>query len=159
VTTALTAVDRNLVFSFNPLTDQVSAASQQERLVAWLSGFFGALALLLAAIGLHGATSYTVERRRTEIGIRVALGAQGHDAVNLALRQTIVMTVCGVVVGLAMAAAVTRYLQALLFGVTALDPISFFAAPVLFVLIALVACYVPTRRATAIDPTIALRCE
>ncbi len=159
VSTALTTFDRNLTFGFNPLTDQLDAARQKERLVAWLAGSFGALALLLAAIGLHGVTSYAVERRRTEIGIRMALGAQGHDVVNLALRQTILMTVCGVVVGLAVAAAVTRYLQAMLFGVTPLDPISFVTAPLLLVLIALLACYLPARRATAIDPMIALRSE
>ena len=113
VSSTLTGVDRNLTFSFQPLADQVSAARQQERLVAWLSGFFGGLALLLAAIGLHGVTSYTVDRRRVEIGIRMALGAQRHDVVGLALGQTLVMALCGVGAGLAVAAALTRYLQTL----------------------------------------------
>jgi hypothetical protein len=159
VSTALTTFDRNLAFGFNPLTDQVEAARQRERLVAWLAGAFGALALLLAAIGLHGVTSYTVERRRAEIGIRMALGAQRRDVVRLAVRQTLLMTIGGVAVGITVAIAVTRYLQALLFGVTPLDPVSFTAAAVLLVAVALFACYLPARRATTIDPMDALRCE
>jgi predicted permease len=159
VSEALTSFDRNLVFGFNPLTDQLRAARQQERLVAWLAGAFGALALLLAAIGLHGVTSYTVERRRTEIGIRMALGAQRRDVIGLAIRQTMLMTAGGVVLGFMIAAAVTRYLQALLFGVTPLDAVSFMAAAALLVAVALVACYLPARRATTIEPVNALRCE
>jgi putative ABC transport system permease protein len=159
VSTALTSFDRNLAFGFNPLTDQLADARQQDRLVAWLAGSFGALALLLAAIGLHGVTSYTVERKRTEIGIRIALGAQRRDVVRLAVRHTLLMTVGGVIVGIAASAAVTRYLQGLLFGVTPLDPISFSAAAALLVAVALIACYLPARRAATIDPMNALRCE
>ena len=159
IASALTSFDRNLAFSLHPLADQVSAARQQERLVAWLSGFFGVLALLLAGLGLHGVTSYTVERQRIEIGIRMALGAQRHDVVALAVRQTIMMTMCGVAAGLVAAAVLTRYLQALLFGITPLDPATFIAAPALLIAVALLACYLPARRATSLDPTIALRCE
>jgi predicted permease len=159
VSAAVTAFDRNLAFGFNPLADQIRAARQQERLVAWLAGLFGGLALLLATIGLHGVTSYTVERRRTEIGIRMALGAQQRDVIDLAIRQTMLMTAGGVLLGFMLAAAVTRYLQALLFGITPLDPVSFTAAAALLVAVALVACYLPARRATSIDPMNALRRE
>src|SRR4030095_6602118 len=159
IASALTSFDRNLAFSLHPLADQVSAARQQERLVAWLSGFFGVLALLLAGLGFLGVTSYTVERQRTEIGIRMALGAQRHDVVALAVRQTIMMTMCGVAAGLVAAAVLTRYLQALLFGITPLDPATFIAAPALLIAVALLACYLPARPATSLDPTIALRCE
>ncbi len=159
VSAALTSFNPNLAFGFNPLTDQLEAARQKERLVAWLAGSFGALALLLAAIGLHGVTSYTVERRRTEIGIRMALGAQRYNVVRLAVRQTALMTIAGIAVGMAVAAAVTRYLGALLFGITPLDPISFIAAATLLGAVALLACYLPARRAAAIDPVSALRCE
>jgi len=156
---ALTSVDRNLSFSFHPLVDQVGAARQRERLVAWLSAFFGALALLLAGIGLHGIMSYTVERQRVEIGIRMALGAQREDVIALAVRHTLIMTICGVVSGLLVAAALTRYLQTLLFGIGPLDPVTFIAAPAVLVAVALLACYVPARRATSIDPMVALRRE
>ncbi len=89
----------------------------------------------------------------------MALGAQRHDVVGLALRQTLLMALCGVGAGLAVAAALTRYLQTLLFGITPLDPVTFVAASLLLVAVASLACYLPARRATAIDPMIALRCE
>jgi len=109
----LMTVDRNLSFTFRPLEDQIDAASHQERLIAWLSAFFGGLALVLAAVGLFGIASSTVVRRRTEIGIRMALGAQRRDVVRLALRQTILATVAGLAIGLAAAAMLTRYLEAM----------------------------------------------
>lgn len=159
VSAALTAVDRNLAFSFHRLDVQVSAARQQERLVAWLSTFFGALALLLAGIGLHGVMSYGVERQRVEIGIRMALGARREDVITLTVRHTLVMAICGVAAGLVAAAMLTRYLQALLFGIAPLDPVTFVAAPLVLVAVALLACYLPARRATSIDPMVALRAE
>jgi predicted lysophospholipase L1 biosynthesis ABC-type transport system permease subunit len=159
VAAALTAVDRNLAFSFRPLADQVDAVRHQERLVAWLSGFFGGLALLLSAIGLYGVTSYDVARRRSEIGIRVALGARRRAVVGLTLRQAALTTIVGLAVGLAAATAVTRYFETLLFGVTPLDPVTFIAAPALLAVVALIASYLPARHATGIDPVTALRCE
>ncbi len=159
VSAALTSVDRNLSFTFHPLEEQVSAARQRERLVAWLSGFFGALALLLAGIGLHGVMSYAVEKQRVEIGIRMALGAQRDDVITLTVRHTLIMTICGVAAGLVVAAALTRYLQTLLFGIEPLDSATFIAAPAVLLVVALLACYMPARRATSIDPMIALRCE
>jgi predicted permease len=159
VATALTSVDRNLAFSFHLLADQVRGARHQERLVAWLSVFFGALALLLAAIGLYGVTSYIVARRQTEIGIRLALGAQRRDVVRVSVRQTAITTAIGVVIGLGVAAIATRYLKTLLFGITPLDPATFVAAPIVLAAVALLTCYLPARRATRIDPMIALRCE
>jgi ABC-type antimicrobial peptide transport system permease subunit len=159
VSTALTSVDPNVSFTFHSLEEQVSAARQRERLVAWLSGFFGALALLLAAIGSHGVMSYAVERQRVEIGIRMALGAQSNDVIALTVRDTLIMTVCGVAAGLLVASAVTRYLQTLLFGIEPLDPLTFVAAPAVLIAVALLACYLPTRRATSIDPMVALHCE
>jgi putative ABC transport system permease protein len=155
----LMTVDRNLSFTFRPLEEQINAARNQERLVAWLSTFFGGLALLLAAVGLSGIASSTVVRRRTEIGIRMALGAQRRDVVRLALRQTILATAAGLAIGLAAAAMLTRYLEAMLFGITPLDAVTFVAAPAVLAVVALVACFLPARRATSIDPMVALRCE
>jgi predicted permease len=159
VANALTTLDSRLAFTFHPLEDQVNAARQQERLVAMLSGFFGALALGLVAIGLYGVTSYAVARRRAEIGIRMALGAQRSDVVRLALRHTVTWSVAGAIVGVATAAALTRYIESLLFGVTPLDPLTFTAALVLLTLVIGLATIVPARRAAAIDPMQVLRSE
>jgi len=159
VATTLTSVDRNLAFSFHLLEDQVRGARNQERLVAWLSGFFGVLALLLAAIGLYGVTSYIVARRQTEIGIRLALGAQRAHVIRVSVGQTAITTAIGVIVGLGAAAIVTRYLKTLLFGVTPLDAATYVIASVVLATVALVTCYLPARRATRIDPMIALRAD
>jgi predicted permease len=159
VAATLTGIDRRLSFSFRLLEEQIDAGRHRERLVAWLAAFFGGLAILLAAIGLFGIASSTVGRRRTEIGIRMALGAQRGDVVRLALRQTILAAAGGLGVGLAAAAALTRYLEAMLFGITPLDVVTFVTAPAVLALVALVACVIPARRATAIDPMASLRCE
>jgi ABC-type antimicrobial peptide transport system permease subunit len=157
VSAALTSVDRNLAFSVHLLADQVRGGRNQERLVAWLSGFFGVLALLLAAIGLYGVTSYIVARRQTEIGIRLALGAQRADVVRVSVGQIALTTAIGVIVGLGAAAIVTRYLKTLLFGVTPLDATTFVTASAVLATVALLTCYFPARRAARIDPMIALR--
>jgi predicted permease len=161
VTAALTAVDREVALMFPPhlLADQVNGSLTRERLVATLSAFFGILALLLAGIGLYGVTAYAVSRRRHEIGIRIALGAQPADVIKLVLRQSVLLTVVGVALGVVSAAALTRYLEAMLFGVTPLDPSTFIVVSLLFGAVATVAAYVPARRATKGDPMIALRCE
>jgi predicted permease len=159
VSAALNRVNRDVAFSFRPLADQVNASLTQERLVAMLSGFFGGVALLLAGLGLYGVTSYAVTRRQTEIGIRMALGARWSDVMTLVLRQGLVLTALGIASGLACAAAVTRYLEAMLFGVTPLDPTTFIAVSVLFAAVAALAAWIPARRATKVDPMIALRCE
>jgi predicted permease len=155
----LTSIDRRLAFTSRPLEEQINAARHQERLVAWMSTFFGTLALLLSAVGLFGIASSTVVRRRTEIGIRLALGAQRRSVLGLALSQTMRATAAGLGIGLLAAAALTRYLEAMLFGITPLDPITFAAAPALLAAVALIASFLPARRATSIDPMTVLRCE
>jgi predicted permease len=159
VAAALTAVDRDLAFSFRSVADQVGASFAQERLVATLSGFFGALAVLLAGLGLYGVTSYAVSRRRNEIGIRMALGARRSDVLRLVLGRSLMMTALGLAAGLAGAAAVTRYLEGMLFGVTPLDPTTFVSVAMLFAVVTTIGAFVPARRATTIDPVVALRCE
>jgi len=159
VAAAIGGVNPDLALTFRPLLDQVNASLTQERVVAMLSAFFGALALLLAGLGLYGVTSYSVSRRQAEIGIRMALGAQRSQVMRLVFRQSIALIGVGLVLGLTGAAAVTRYVQGMLFGLTPLDPATFIAVPLLMIVVATLAVYLPARRATKVDPMVALRCE
>jgi hypothetical protein len=137
----------------------VSNAMSRPRLYAVLLGIFAAVAMILAAIGIYGVLSYVVALRAREIGIRMALGAQSVQVLAVVLRQTTMLTAIGVVVGLAGAAALSRYLEGLLYGLTPLDPTTFLAVVVMFGVAATVASYVPARRATNVDPLVALRTE
>ena len=156
---AVRAVDPDLSFSFGLLEDHVQASVRQERVVAMLSGFFGALALVIAALGLYGVTWYTVNRRVTEIGIRRALGAQRAHVLGLVLGQSLTLTGVGIGIGLAVAAAMTRALRGLLFGLTPLDPAIFIGVAALFAIVATLAALFPAHRATRVDPLVALRNE
>jgi ABC-type antimicrobial peptide transport system permease subunit len=131
----------------------------QERLLAVLASSFGVLALLLAAIGLYGLLAYTVTGRVNEIGIRMALGARGIEVMWLVVRQSLMLTSTGIILGLAAAAALTRYVKGLLFGLSPLDPVTLLAVSLMFGLVAGIASYIPARRAATLDPLAALRCE
>jgi ABC-type antimicrobial peptide transport system permease subunit len=130
-----------------------------ERMIAQLSGFFGALALILACIGLYGLLSYEVSRRTREIGIRMALGAQQRDVLKLVVRQGMALAIVGAVVGVGVALGVTRYLASMLYGVHANDPATIAGVAVLLMLVGLAACYIPARRAVRVDPMVSLRYE
>ncbi|HEX6973762.1 MAG TPA: FtsX-like permease family protein, partial [Vicinamibacterales bacterium] len=130
-----------------------------ERMVAVLSVAFGALATLLAALGLYGVMSYAVARRTREIGIRMALGAERTRVLWLVLREVALLASAGIVGGLLFALWLTRQVQSQLFGLSSTDPVTIGGAMVLLAVIALVAGFIPARRATAIDPMVALRAD
>jgi predicted permease len=145
----------------NPTTlkEQVGIAVLPQRLAATLLSAFGVLAVLLAAIGLYGVMAYAVSRRTREFGIRTALGATWHDVVRQVVGEGLVLAATGVIVGLAVAAVVTRFARAFLFDVSPLDPIAFGAVTALLLGVTALASYVPARRATRVDPMVALRYE
>jgi ABC-type antimicrobial peptide transport system permease subunit len=131
----------------------------EERVMAMLSTFFAALALVLASIGLYGLMSYAVTRRTREIGTRVALGAQQHNILWIVLRETLALTLLGIAIGVPCALATSRLIASTLFSVSSHDLATLAAVSLLLVAVALLAGYLPARRASAIDPIIALRTE
>jgi predicted permease len=136
---------------------QLERGLMQERLLAMLSGIVGPLALLLTAIGLYGLLAYGVSQRTREIGVRIALGAQPGDVLSMVLKQGMKLTGIGIVIGIVSAFALMRLLRSLLFGVSPTDPLTFILIPLLLVAVALVACWLPARRASKVDPIITLR--
>ncbi|HKQ77449.1 MAG TPA: ABC transporter permease [Blastocatellia bacterium] len=137
----------------------VSASVAQRRFTLLLIAVFAAVALLMAAIGLYGVTAYSVTQRAKEIGVRVALGARRADVLRLVVAQGLRLVALGVALGLMSALALTRLMKKLLFEVSATDPVTFAGIALLLALVALLACWLPARRATKVDPMIALRCE
>jgi predicted permease len=145
--------------SFGTIEEVFSAAFDSRRFTLSLFGVFGVIALLITVIGVYGMLSFSIEERRQEIGIRMALGAQPGNVLLLVIGQGLRLAVIGVVLGLAGAWGLTRLMSNLLFGVSPTDPITFAGIGVLLLLVALLACWLPARRATRIDPLEALRCE
>jgi putative ABC transport system permease protein len=154
------SLDPNIpAFNVKTLAQQGSESLTLQRLAATLLGSFGGLALLLAALGIYGVLAYAVRLRTREIGIRMALGAQVADVLRLVFRQGLALTGAGLVVGLAAAVAGTRLLGGFLYDVKPLDPFTFAAVVVLLAIAAVLACWLPARRAARVDPMIAVRYE
>jgi len=157
VASSLTAVNKDVAFSFRALTDQIRGSLIQDRLVALLGGFFGALALLLAALGLYGVTSYAVSRRRTEIGIRMALGAAPGGVVRLVLSRVTVLVAIGVAIGTGVSVWAAKFVSALLYGLEPRDPVTLAGAAITLAIVGACAGWLPAYRASRIDPANVLR--
>jgi ABC-type antimicrobial peptide transport system permease subunit len=154
------AVDKDQPISnINRMDALLARTVSQPRFNLLLLAIFAGLALLLAAVGIYGVMSYLVTQRTHEIGVRIALGAQTHDVIKLVVRQGMALTLTGVVIGLIAAFGLTRLIKNLLFGVSATDPVTFSMIAILLSGVALLACYLPARRATKVDPIVALRQE
>ncbi|MBI3400362.1 MAG: ABC transporter permease [Acidobacteria bacterium] len=154
---AINSVNRDLALTYRPLADQVNASLTQERLVAMLSGFFGGLALLLAGLGLYGVTSYAVTRRRTEIGIRMALGAAPAGVVRLVLSRVSVLVGIGVIAGAGVSVWASQFVASLLYGLQPRDPATLVGSAVTLAAVGALAGWLPARRASRIDPAEVLR--
>ncbi|HJX88855.1 MAG TPA: ABC transporter permease [Pyrinomonadaceae bacterium] len=154
------AVDPNQpLYDVQTMDERVAASLETQRFAVVLLGIFGTLALLLAAIGLYGVLAFTVSQRTREIGIHLALGAQRRDVLAMVIRQGMLLVFVGAGLGVAGAYVLTRLIQSLLFEVTATDPLTFVSVPLVLAVVGFIACYVPARRATKVDPLVALRYE
>jgi ABC-type antimicrobial peptide transport system permease subunit len=155
---AVWSVDRDQpVSNIRPMDEILADETQQRRLGTTLLGGFAALALLLASVGIYGVLSYSVAQRKQEIGVRMALGARERDVLALVVGQGMKLTLAGVAIGAGAAFALTRLMEGLLFGVSAADPLIFTGIAALLTLAAFIACFLPARRASRIDPMLALR--
>ncbi|MGH9837612.1 MAG: FtsX-like permease family protein [Blastocatellia bacterium] len=157
---AIKQMDANLpVADARTLTDHLGVALTPARGAAGVLGSFGLLALLLAGIGIYGVMTYSVAQRVREIGIRMALGAQARDVMALVVRQGMRLALIGLAIGLAGAVALTRLMASVLYGVSTTDAATFVVVTLLLALVVWIACYIPARRATKVDPIVALRCD
>ncbi len=164
VRNVVASLDRNVpLFDLKTQTEQVDELLLQERLFAKLSSFFGVLALLLACVGLYGIMSYAVVRRTGEIGIRMALGAQRWDILRMVLRETLVLVTIGVALGIPASLMMARFaasvISDLLYGLKATNVMTVGIAVALLIAVAVVAGFLPARRASRVEPTVALRYE
>ena len=157
VTAAALTVNPRLSLTFRSLGEQVRGSLTLDRVMAQVAGFFGALALLLAGLGLYGVTAHAISRRRTEIGIRVALGARPADVVVLVLARVSLLLGAGVVAGAALTLWASKFVAGLLYGLVPTDPTMLAGAAVVLFTTGIVATWLPARRAARMDPLIALR--
>ena len=153
-------LDSNVpVLRVRTLEEYVNASFERERLIAWLCGVFGVLALALASVGLYGVMAYAVNQRTREIGVRIALGARRGDVIRMVLRESLLPVVAGLAAGVTAALALSRLVAGMLYGVAPRDPLTIALAALAMLAVALAAAVVPARRATRVEPMTALRHE
>jgi len=156
----IAAIDKNLpLYDLKTMRQHLGLALLPARLAGSVLGVFGLVALILAAAGIYGVMAYSVAQRTREIGVRMAMGAQARDVLRLVIWQGAKLALIGVGIGLGGAFALTRLMTSLLYGVSATDPMTFVGIATLLMTVALLACWVPARRATKVDPLVALRWE
>jgi putative ABC transport system permease protein len=160
VRSELQKLDPNLpVYAITTMAQRVANQTTHARFSAWLLGIFGGLALALAAVGIYSVMAYAVEQRTHELGIRLAMGARAGDILKLVLKQGMRLALLGVALGVSVALALTQLMKGLLFGVAAADPLTYAEIAALLAAVALLACWIPARRAAKVDPLVALRAE
>jgi putative ABC transport system permease protein len=147
------------VYDVKTMNQVLSTAMARPRFMTFLLVLFAAVAMLLATVGIYGVMSYTVAQNTREMGIRLALGAQATDILRLVVGRGLILVLLGVLIGAAGAVGLTRLMTSLLYGVTATDPMTFIGVSITLVVVALLACYLPARRAMKVDPLVALRYE
>jgi ABC-type antimicrobial peptide transport system permease subunit len=153
-------IDSDLpLYQVTTLKSSMQLGNVFERMAAILAGSFGLLALALAAVGIYGVVAFATRQRTHEIGIRMALGAKKIDVLIMIIKQGLKLAIVGVVIGIAAALALTRFLSSLLYGVDPNDPLTFVTVSLVLLGVALLACYIPARRAARVDPMLALRYE
>ena len=160
VRTALVGMDSTLPLAqIRTMDELLDESLVQQRFRTWLVGGFAALALLLSTIGIYALVSYSVSQRTREIGVRIALGAQRSNVLGLVLREGLLVVAFGLLLGLVGALSATRIMRSLLYSTSVTDALSFVVTSGTLIVVALLACYVPARRATKVDPMVALRYE
>jgi putative ABC transport system permease protein len=160
IRSSILSLDSTLpAYDISLLQDRLAAQDDASRALTSITAAYAALALFLAALGLFGVLAHSVSRRTQELGVRMALGALPHDLLRMVIGEGVRLTVMGIVAGLVGAALLTRAMATLLFGVSTMDPVVYVSIPILLLLVAIAACYLPAHRAMILDPIVALRHE